>query len=104
MSNILFVRGKSFQRAIVSGYKKIKRSIVLNVTLSWSSWKKKMTKEKGVWDDKGYDKKSLLTVWRNQNNPVYETAKETLMYRTVLWTLWERERVGSFGRMALKHV
>ena len=26
--------------------------------------------------------------------PVYEIAKETLMYRTVLWTLWERERVG----------
>ena len=38
------------------------------------------------------------------NNPVYETAKETLMYRTVLWTLWERERVGRFGRMAMKHV
>ena len=38
------------------------------------------------------------------DNPVYETAKETLMYRTVLWTLWERERVGIFGRMALKHV
>ena len=35
---------------------------------------------------------------------VYETAKETLMYRTVLWTLWKRERVGRFGRMALKHV
>ena len=30
---------------------------------------------------------------------MYETAKETLMYRTVLWTLWERERVGRFGRM-----
>ena len=30
----------------------------------------------------------------SNNNPVYETAKETLMYRTVLWTLWERERVG----------
>ena len=28
------------------------------------------------------------------NNAVYETAKETLMYRTVFWTLWERERVG----------
>ena len=28
------------------------------------------------------------------DNPVYEIAKETLMYRTVLWTLWERERVG----------
>ena len=25
-------------------------------------------------------------------------------YRTVLWTLWERERVGRFGRMALKHI
>ena len=35
---------------------------------------------------------------------VYETAKETLMYRTVFWTLWERERVGWFGRMTLKHV
>jgi len=35
---------------------------------------------------------------------VYETAKETLMYGTVLQTLWERERVGRFGRMALKHV
>ena len=37
---------------------------------------------------------------------MYETAKETLMYRTVLWTLWERERerVGRFGRMAMKHV
>ena len=32
---------------------------------------------------------------------MYETAKETLMYRTVLWTLWEREREGRFGRMAL---
>ena len=31
------------------------------------------------------------------NNPVYETAKETVMYRTVLWTLWERERVGDLG-------
>ena len=35
---------------------------------------------------------------------MYETAKETLMYGAVLWTLWEREMVGGFGRMALKHV
>ena len=33
---------------------------------------------------------------------MYETAKETLMYRTVLWTLLQRERVGRFWRMALK--
>ena len=25
------------------------------------------------------------------DNPVYETAKETLMYRTVVWTLGEGE-------------
>ena len=30
------------------------------------------------------------------------TAKETQMYRTVFCTLWERERVGWFGRMAKK--
>ena len=38
------------------------------------------------------------------DNPVWETAKETQMYRTVFWTLWERARVGWFGRMALKRV
>ena len=27
-------------------------------------------------------------------NPVCKTAKETQMYRTDFWTLWERERVG----------
>ena len=52
-------------------------------------------------------KYSILTnkygIYKDGNdNPVYETAKETLMYRTVLWNLWER--VGRFGRMALKHV
>ena len=41
---------------------------------------------------------------KSKPSPVYEIAKETLMYRTGLWTLWERERVGRFGRMALKHV
>ena len=33
------------------------------------------------------------------DNPVNETAKETQMYRTVFWTLWERTRVRRFGRM-----
>ena len=28
------------------------------------------------------------------DNPVCEKAKETQMYRTVFWTLWEREREG----------
>ena len=45
----------------------------------------------------------IYGIWKDgNNNPVYETAKETLMCRTVFWTQWERERVGWFGRMALK--
>ena len=52
---------------------------------------------------------SILThiygIFKDGNyNPVCEIAKETQVYRTVFWTLWERERVGRFGRMALKHV
>ena len=37
---------------------------------------------------------------------VYGVAKSwtPLSDRSVLWTLWERERVGTFGRIALKHV
>ena len=33
---------------------------------------------------------------------MYETAKETLMYRTVLWTLRERESVGRFGENSIE--
>ena len=46
-------------------------------------------------------------IWNLENgndNPVCETAKETQMHRTVFCTLWERERVGWFEGMALKHV
>ena len=32
------------------------------------------------------------------------TEKETQIYRTVIWTLWEKARVGCFKRTALKHV
>ena len=38
------------------------------------------------------------------DNPIYKTEKETQMYRTVFWTLWEKERVGCFKRTASKHV
>ena len=36
-------------------------------------------------------------VWNledGNDNPVCKTAKETDMFRTDFWTLWERERVG----------
>ena len=42
---------------------------------------------------------SILThiygIYKDGNdNLVSKTAKETQMYRTVFWTLWEREKVG----------
>ena len=33
-----------------------------------------------------------------------KTEKETQMYRTDFWTLWEKARVGCFERTAVKHV
>ena len=38
------------------------------------------------------------------DNPVCKTEKETQMYRTDFWTLWEKARVGCFKRAASKHV
>ena len=30
----------------------------------------------------------------DNDNPISKTAKETQMYRTAYWTLWEKARVG----------
>ena len=38
------------------------------------------------------------------DNPICKTEKETQMYRTVFWTLWEKARVVCFKRTASKHV
>ena len=43
----------------------------------------------------------LMHIYGIQNdgndNPVCETAKETQLYRTVFWTLWEREAGDDLG-------
>ena len=38
------------------------------------------------------------------DNPICRTEKETHMYRTKFWILWEKARVGWSERIALKHV
>ena len=38
------------------------------------------------------------------SNPICKTEKETQMYRTDFWTLWEKARVGCSERIALKQV
>ena len=55
------------------------------------------------------DQYSILThiygIFKNGNdNTICKTEKETRMYRTDFWTLWEKARVGCFERTALKHV
>ena len=38
------------------------------------------------------------------DDPICKTEKETQMYRTDFWTLWEEARVGCSERTALKQV
>ena len=63
----------------------------------------------GEVSQKDKDQCSILThiygILKDGNdNPVCKTEKETQMYRTDFWTLWEKARVGCFERTALKHV
>ena len=40
----------------------------------------------------------IYGIYKDGNdNPVCETAKETQMYRTVFWTLWERMMLEGLG-------
>ena len=52
----------------------------------------------------------IVLVWyptkintQNKEN-IFKTEKETQMYRTDFWTLWEKARVGCSERIALKQV
>ena len=38
------------------------------------------------------------------DDPICETLKETQMYRTVFWILWEKVRLGRFEKIALERV
>ena len=58
---------------------------------------------------KGKDQYSILThiygILKDGNdNPICKTEKETQMYRTDFWTLWEKVRVGCSEWIALKQV
>ena len=58
---------------------------------------------------KDKDQYSILThiygiLKDGNNNPVCKTEKETQIYRTDFWTLWEKARVGCSERTALKQV
>ena len=49
-------------------------------------------------------KKRIPVLTIKDCNTICRTEKETQMYRTDFWTLWEKARVGCFKRTASKHV
>ena len=77
-------------------YSAIKKNTFESVLMRW------MKLEPIIQDEVSQKEKhqySVLThiygIYKDGNdNPVCETAKEMQTYRTVFWTLWERERVG----------
>ena len=71
-----------------------------------------MKPEPIIWSEvsqKGKDQYSILThiyeIQKDGNdNPICKTEKETQMYRTDFWTLWEKARMGCLEKTASKHV
>ena len=77
-------------------YLAIKRNTFESVLMRWMKLETIIQSEV---NQKGKHQYSILMhiygVWKDGNdNPVCETAKETQMYRTVFWTLWERVGMG----------
>ena len=75
-------------------YSAIKKNTFESVLMRWM----KLIIQSEI-SQKGKHQYSILThiygIYKEGNdNPVCETAKETQMYRTDFWTLWEKERVG----------
>ena len=96
------VKEESENASLKLNIKKIK----IMASSSITSWQVEGEKEETVTDfiflgskitadgDCSHEIKRHLLLGRKAITNLYETAKETLMYRTVFWTLWERERVG----------
>ena len=77
-------------------YSAIKKNTFESVLVRWMKLEPIIQSEVSQEERHQY---SILThiygIYKDGNdNPVCETAKETQMYRTVFWTVWERARVG----------
>ena len=71
-------------------YLAIKKNTFESVLMRWMKLEPIIQSEVSQKEKHQY---SILTHMKDGNNPVCETAKETQMYRTVFWTLWQRARV-----------
>ena len=80
-------------------YSAIKKNTFESVLMRWMKLEKLEPIIQSEVSQKEKHQYSILThiygIYKDGNdNPVCETVKETQMYRTDFWTLWERERVG----------
>ena len=77
-------------------YSAIKKNAFESVQMRWMKWEPVIQSEVSQKEKHQYS--ILMHIYGiekdGNDDPICETAKETLMYRTVFWTLWERERVG----------
>ena len=77
-------------------YSAIKKNTFESVLMRWTKLEPIIQSEVSQKEKHQY---SILTHMHGiekdgNDNPVCETAKETQMYRTVFWNLWEKVRVG----------
>ena len=87
-------------------YSAIKKNSLESVLMRWMKLEPIIQSEVSQKDKHQY---SILThvygILKDGNdNPICKTEKETQMYRTDFWTLWEKARVGCSERIALKQV
>ena len=74
--------------------KKCKKAKWLSEEALQIAMKGREVKDKGEKERYIYLNAEFQRIEKKDKNPVCQTEKETQMYRTVFWTLWERERVG----------
>ena len=79
-------------------YSAIKKNSFESVLMRWMQLGPIIQSEVSQKDKDHY---SILThtygIYKDgNNNPIFKTEKETQMYRTDFWTLWEKARVGCF--------
>ena len=86
-------------------YSAIKKNTFESVLMRWMKLESIIQSE--VSQKEKYQYSILMHIYRIQkegnDNPVCETAIETQIYRTVFWTLWEREG-GMIRESGIKHV
>ena len=80
-------------------YSAIKKNAFESILMRWMKLEPIIQSEVSQKEKHQYSKLThIYVIYKDGNdNPVRKTAKETQMYRTVFWTLWERERGDHLG-------